>query len=82
MLHYEVDDYVQEQVSGEAVNVNCVESWRARADARGAVWSLFVDIHNSWVFDSRHWHGLADAPGRILCALQRNEAVAAVTGTR
>jgi hypothetical protein len=47
MLHYEVDDYVQEQVSGEAVNVNCVGSWRTRADARGAVWSLFVDLHNS-----------------------------------
>ena len=73
MLRYEMDECVQEHVADDAVNVNCVASWHARADAQGRVESLFVDLHNSWRFDSRHWNGHADAPGRLLRALQRNE---------
>ena len=70
---YELDDYVQEHAAEDAVNANCVVSWHTHADAEGRVESLFVDLHNSWCFDSRHWNGLADVPGRILRALQRNE---------
>ena len=60
-------------MADDAVNVNCVASWRARADAQGRVESLFVDLHNSWRFDSNKWNGQADALGRLLQALQRNE---------
>jgi len=37
MLRYEMDECVQEFVGDDAVNVNCVASWRARADAQGRV---------------------------------------------
>ena len=47
MPHYEQDDYVQEHVADDAVNVNFVVSWRACAAADGRVESLFVDLHNS-----------------------------------
>ena len=73
MLHYELDDYVQEHVTEDAVNANCVATWSAQADAEGRVESLFVDLHNGWCFDSHIWNGRADAPGRILSALRRNE---------
>ena len=71
MQRYELDDYVQEHVTDDAVNANCVTSWRA--DAEGQVASLLVNLHNSWYFDSRHWDGSEDAPGRLLRALQLNE---------
>ena len=73
MPRYELDEYVQEHLADDAVNVNCVASWRARGDAAGSVESLSVDLHNGWHFDSRRWNGRADAPGRILRALKRNE---------
>ena len=57
MPRYELDDYVQEHVADDAVNANCVVSWRAHANAEGRVESLFVDLHNSWYFASRHWNG-------------------------
>jgi hypothetical protein len=59
MPRYELDDYVQEHVTGDAVNGNCVASWRACADAEGRVASLLVNRHNSWYFDSRHYNGHA-----------------------
>ena len=55
MLRYEMDECVQEFVADDAVNVNCVASWRASADGQGRVDRLLVDLHNSWQFDSRHW---------------------------
>jgi hypothetical protein len=73
MPHYELDEYVQEHQADDAVNANCVASWRTRADAEGRVVSLFADLHNSWCFDSRCWNGRADTPGRLLRALRRNE---------
>lgn len=73
MPRYEMDEYVQEHLADDAVNVNCVASWRGRANAEGRVDSLYVNLHNSWHFDSRCWNGRADAPARILIALQRNE---------
>jgi len=73
MPHYELDDYVQEHVPDDAVSTNCAASWRACADAEGRLASLFVNLHNSWYFDSRHWNGHADGPGRLLRVLQRNE---------
>jgi hypothetical protein len=72
MPRYEPDDYAQEHPADDAVNANCVASWRARADADGAE-GLLVDLHNGWYFDSRHWTGRGDVPGLILRALQRNE---------
>ena len=74
MLRYEMDECVREHVADDAVNVNCVASWRARADAQGGVESLFVALHNSWRFDSGQWTGRADAPARLLRALQRMNA--------
>ena len=74
MPRYELDDYVQEHVADDAVNANCVVSWRARTDVEGRVESLSVDLHNSFSFDSRHGCGRKDAPGRMLRALQRNGA--------
>ena len=71
--HYEMEKYAQEHLADDAVNVNCVASWRARADGEGRVESLFVDLHDSWSFDSRRWNGRADAPGRMLGTLFRNE---------
>jgi len=73
MPRYELDDYVQEHVTDDAVNANYVASWRVCADAEGRVASLLVDLHNSWHFDSRHWDGSADAPGRLLRSLQLSE---------
>ena len=73
MLRYALDDYVQDHVADDAVNANFVASWRARTDVEGRVESLSVDLHNSFSFDSRHWCGGKDAPGRMLRALQRNE---------
>ena len=73
MLRYELDDYVQDHVADDAVNANFVASWRARTDVEGRVQSLFVDLHNSFSLDSRHWGGRKDGPGRMLRALQRNE---------
>jgi hypothetical protein len=73
MLRYELDDYAQDHVADDAVNANCVVSWRARVDAGGRVQSLFVDLHNSWHFDSLNWNGPGDVAGRVLLALQRSE---------
>ena len=73
MQRYELDDYVQDHVADDAVNANCVVSWRARTDVEGLVGSLSVDLHNSFSFDSRQWSERKDTPGRILRALQRNE---------
>jgi hypothetical protein len=67
MPRYVLDDYVQEHPADDAVNANCVASWRASADAA----NLYVDLHNGWIFDARCWRG--DVPGRILRAPQRNE---------
>ena len=67
MPHYEQDDYVQEHVAADAVNVNFVVSWRACAAADGRVESLFVDLHNSWYFDSRRWNGRSGCPGADCC---------------
>jgi hypothetical protein len=53
MPRYALDEYVQEHLADDAVNVNCVASWRARGDAAGSVESLSVDLHNGWHFDSR-----------------------------
>jgi len=73
MWRYELDECVQAHVADDTINVNRVASWRTRVDADGHLESLFVDLHNSWQFDSSRWHGPADAPGRLLRALQRNE---------
>ena len=73
MPRYGLDEYVQEHLADDAVNVNCVASWRAREDAAGSLESLSVDLHNGWQFDSRRWNGRADAAARILGALKRNE---------
>ena len=70
MPHYELDEYVQEHLAEDGVNA---AGWRARADGKGQVESLFVDLHNGWFFDSRRWNGRADAPARILERLHRNE---------
>jgi hypothetical protein len=72
MPRYELDDYVQDHVADDAVNANFVVSGRTRTAVEGRVESLFVDLHNSFSFDSRHWCGRRDAPGRMLRALQRN----------
>ena len=73
MPRYELDDYVHEHVADDAVNANCVASWRTCGDAEGRVEKLSVDLHNGWCFDSSHWHGSADVPGRFLRALQGSE---------
>jgi hypothetical protein len=73
MPRYEMDEYVQGYLADDAVNVNCVASWRGRADAAGHLESLYIDFHNSWYFDSRCWDGRTDAPARLLTMLQRNE---------
>ena len=73
MLRYELDDYVQEHVADDAVNVNCVASWRAYGDAEGPVAILRDDLHNGWHFDSQQWKGRADASLRIMQALRRIE---------
>ena len=54
MPHYELDDYVQEHPDDDSVNANCVASWCA--DCIGGP-TLRVDLHNSWIFDSRSWRG-------------------------
>jgi hypothetical protein len=72
MLRYEKDDYAQDHVDDDAVNASCVASWRCRSDAEGRAETLFVDFHNSWVFDSRRWCGRADATDRLLRALELN----------
>jgi hypothetical protein len=72
MPRYELDDYVQEHPADDAVNANCVASWRARADANGRVEGLSVDLHNGWHFDSRR-NGSARQSERLLRALQRSE---------
>ena len=63
MPRYELDDYVQEHVADDAVNANCVVSWRARTDVEGRVESLSVDLHNSFSFDSRQWSGRLPSSG-------------------
>jgi hypothetical protein len=73
MPRYELDEYVQDHLADDAVNANFVVSWRARTDVEGRVESLFVDLHNSFSFDSRHWRGRADGPDRLLRALKRSE---------
>jgi hypothetical protein len=83
MHRYEVDNYVQEHSEDYNVNVNCVASWRLRADASGNVESFFLNFHNGWCFDLKCWSGRADAPDRLFRVLERNDRwranVAAVT---
>ena len=48
MLRYELDDYVQEHVADDAVNANCVVSWRARTDGEGRQLFLrFVSVERA-----------------------------------
>ena len=63
MARYELAEYVQEYLAEDGVNVDCVGSGRARADAGVRVRSCLVDLHNSRHFDSHRWNGRADAPG-------------------
>ena len=71
MPNYEWDEYAQEHVDDDAFCVYTVASWRVHFNAKGRLERLVVDQHNGWIFDSQGWCGRADAPSRLLAALQR-----------